>query len=403
MLEVIAPVFIHKMRLGLIQNRRERTQITYDTVDTALLQLQSSIIEQQMSLIRVSRLYQEYLLNKSAVLELPPGANHHQALIQCDEREANPRTLVQYQEPSLSQGYPSRTEMEDLARVRRIARPYIDTLLHRWTRPEEARMLKNPSFQRSSTSSDRGRWEQPTVESDSEDDFDVPRDPSRRLDRSAPILMPVNENEDVDFERSPPVSPLVMTGYASSLLRSRSPRRSSRASSPLSRASSPFSRASSLSSRRLSLSSRSSISLDNYTSRATPPSPHSPIFADAAAVTALPYQNNPDPKNIPWRLCLNSTYWDYQGPKITGSNTRSSHIPALSDRNAMTEILATFVVREALDEAALPYRSVNRDSFDGHRTRFDACFLIQRPMGWEEVRRLVARSQVLRRKGGKRG
>ena len=56
------------------------------------------------------------------------------------------------------------------------------------------------------------------------------------------------------------------------------------------------------------------------------------------------------------------------------------------------------MVREALEEAALSYRSVNRDSFDGRKTRFESCFVIQQPMAWEEVRRLVARSEVLRRK-----
>ena len=55
-------------------------------------------------------------------------------------------------------------------------------------------------------------------------------------------------------------------------------------------------------------------------------------------------------------------------------------------------------MREALEEAALSYRSVNRDSFDGRKTRFESCFVIHQPMGWEEVRRLVARSDVLRRK-----
>lgn len=73
---------------------------------------------------------------------------------------------------------------------------------------------------------------------------------------------------------------------------------------------------------------------------------------------------------------------------------------ALNDRNTVTEILASYVVREALDEAGLQYLSVNRDSFDGKRTRFDSCFVIQRPMGWEEVRQLVARSDALRHKRG---
>jgi hypothetical protein len=82
-----------------------------------------------MTLIRAHRLYQEYLLT-----QLLPNPNHYRAL---DEREVNPLALVPYQEPSLSQAHPAHTEIEDLARVRHVAQPYVDMLLHRWTRLEE--------------------------------------------------------------------------------------------------------------------------------------------------------------------------------------------------------------------------------------------------------------------------
>src|SRR5579871_6457231 len=166
--------------------RKERTQIAWDAVDTQRMQFQSLIIEQQMALIRVNRLYQEYSLNKSAFLELLPSPNHHHTLTHRDESEVNPLALVPYQEPSLSQAHPAHTEVEDLARVRHVAQPYVDMLLHRWTRLEEmeSRLIEGSVSRRSFTHSDRGRWERPTVESDSEDDFGVPNDPNQRLNGS---------------------------------------------------------------------------------------------------------------------------------------------------------------------------------------------------------------------------
>jgi len=371
-----------------------------------------------MALMRVYRIYREYSLSKSAFPELPSSANQHQALIQYDEREVNPLALVPYQEPSLSKTYPARTEMEDLPRVCRIAQPYVDTLLRRWTRLEEmeVRTLEDSNSRRSSTRSDRGRWEHPTVESDSEDDFGPPRDPSRRLNGPGPILMPVNENEDMDFERGPPFSPFGIPLSPSINVHRPQIRHSWSSTSTSSISGSPYSPASPTAAAANALprshrspgpspfsSPRSSISADHYTPHAPPPSPPSSIPGATAAAVSPSHQDTPDPKNFPWRLRLKNAWWDHHGPKITGSNTNVSPVHALGDRDSVTEILTSYVVREAMEEAGLPYRSVTRDSFVDGRTRLESCFVIQRPMGWEEVRRLVARSEELRRKGREEG
>jgi hypothetical protein len=369
-----------------------------------------------MALIRVKKLYQEYSLSKNPFLELLHIPNHQQALTQYDDREVNPLALVPYQEPSLSQARPPNTETEDLTRVLRVAQPYVDLLLHRWTRLEEVEphLIESSGSRISSSRPDGGRWEHPTVESDSEEDFEVIRDPNRRLSGPGPVLMSVHEEEDVNVDGGLPTSPVgIPSTPAINVHRSEIPHfwasppsSPTIPANPLFPASPPPAGANAPpQSRRRSpgptfSSPRASISGEQYTFRPPPPSPSSYVPGAAAPSTSPSRQEVPYSQNIPWRLRLNSTYWDHNGPTITNSNTRSSHLSALNDRNTVTEILASYVVREALEEAALQYRSVKRDSFDGGRTRFDSCFVIQRPMGWEEVRRLVARSDTLRRKEG---
>lgn len=381
-------------------SRRQRTQLAIDAVDTERLQMQSLIIEQQMALIRVYRLYQEYSLSKAAFSELLP--NTGRALIQYDEREANPMALVPYREPSLSQTDPAATETEDLVRVRRIAPPYVDFLLHHWTRivEIEQRMIEDRKSGKRDRRSDKGHWEQPTVESDSEEDFVYPREgqPKRPLNSPGPVLMPVNE--DVDLERglptSPigiPVSPSINIRRASVSQNPQSPRSYSSSSYSASQASNPYFPSSPTSAPPRSRRSPGPSPLS---------SPRTSFSADCTptprGVPTSPRQEQPEQPAIPWRLKLNHASWDFHGANIVDSNTPNSHVPALSDRSTVTEIMASHVSKQTLEEADLEFQAVNKDVRDGKRTRFETCYIIHRPLSWSDIAELVRRSEILRRR-----
>lgn len=381
-------------------SRRQRTQIAFDAVHTERLQMQSLVIEQQMAMIRIYRLYQDYSLSKTAFSEVLP--NTSRALIQYDERESNPMALVPYQEPSLSQPDTTTTETEELMRVRRIAPQYVDLLLHRWTRLNEIeqRMIEDGKSGKRDRKSDKARWEQPTVESDSEDDFVYPRDgpPKRPLNGPGPVLMPVNE--DVDVERglptSPigiPVSPSINVHRASVSHNPQSPRSYSSSNYSPSQANNPYFPSSPTSAQARSrrspgpspLSSpRASFSVD------TTPTPR--------GIPTTPRQEQPELPAIPWRLKLNHATWDFHGANIVDSNTPNSHVPALGDRSTVTEIMATHISKQAIEERDYEFQAVNKDVRDGKRTKFETCYIIHRPLSWSDVAEMVRRTEILRRR-----
>lgn len=376
-------------------SRRQRTKIAFDAVDTERLQMQSLIIEQQMALIRVYRLYQEYSLSKAAFPE--PLQNANRALIQYDDREANPMALVPYQERTLSETEPAPTETEDLIRVRKIAPPFVDMLLHQWTRLDEIeqRMIEDGNSRRRDRKSNPGRWEQPTVESDSEDDFVYPRNGSsdRPLNGPGPVLMPVDE--DIDLERGLPTSPIGIPGSPSINVHRASV--SQNPQSPRSFNSSSFSPTQSN-----PYFSSSPTSAPPRAHRSPGPSPlSSPRGSFCSDGLPTPRQEQPDQPAIPWTLRLKSAAWSFHGPAIVDSNTPNSHVPALSDRSTTTELMATHISKQALEERNYDFQTVNKDAASRNgskRTKFEVWYIVLRPLAWPDVLELVKRSEVLRRR-----
>lgn len=388
-------------------SHRQKSQLAIEAVSTERLQMQSLIIEQQMSLIRVYRLYQEYSLSKAAFPEALP--NQGMELIQYDEREANPMALALYQEPSLSKVWPATTETEDLKRVKRIARPYVEQLLRRWTRLDEIEQRMIEEGSPTHPGHERGRWEQPFVESDSEDDFVYRREgpPRHSMSSAGPVLMPVNE--DLSFERNTPspktgvpVSPAVNVRRTSAPVTAPMPRSLSAANytpSPTNPYFPPSTSPSMPQRSRYSpgpsplTSPRLSLSAD------APPTPRD----SGGSLHGEPSQQQAPPASppgpaIPWRLKLNSATWDFHGGSITDANTAASHMGALADRSTVTEIMAAHVSREALAERGLAFQAVHKDVGDGRCTRFDTCFVVYRPLAWPDVLDLVRLTEALRRR-----
>jgi len=362
-------------------SHQQRTQLAIEAVSIERLQLQCLIIEQQMSLIRVYRVYQEYSLSKAAFPEVL--LNQGVDLIQYDEREANPMALALYQESTLSKGWPATTETEDLKRVKRITRPYMEQLLYRWTRLDEIeqRLIEEGN--------DRGRWEQPFVESDSEDDLAYRREnpPNHSMGSVGPVLMPVNEG--VTIGRN---TPLPKAGV------SVSPVANGHHTSPP--VAVPIPRFFSTSNYSPSQINSSSLAPSPLSPRTSAPAEKPTTWGDSNAPHSEPSQQPAAPPGpaIPWRLKLNSATWDFHGESVMDSNTTASHIEALVERSAVTEIMAAHVSRAALDERGFAYQAVNKDVGNGGRTRFDICFVVLRPLSWSDVLDLVRLTEALSRR-----
>ena len=83
---------------------------------------------------------------------------------------------------------------------------------------------------------------------------------------------------------------------------------------------------------------------------------------------------------IPWRLCLRTQYWEYIDGKVDRTNSKYPSSKALNDRNTSTEILASWVCREAIEEMGYKYETLRKMSNDGRRTKPETFFSISRPL-----------------------
>lgn len=111
---------------------------------------------------------------------------------------------------------------------------------------------------------------------------------------------------------------------------------------------------------------------------------------------------------IPWRLWQGSNRWDFVDDQVMNTNTQVPLEKAYTERNGWTEIMQTWVRREAIEEARYSFNQVQKEMPDGNRTRFETCFCIGKPLTYvssifsvaerhskhfqQEIRSLVDRS-----------
>ncbi|KAF2749949.1 hypothetical protein M011DRAFT_284144 [Sporormia fimetaria CBS 119925] len=95
---------------------------------------------------------------------------------------------------------------------------------------------------------------------------------------------------------------------------------------------------------------------------------------------------------IPWTLCAGRYWWKYIDNRVIDSNTDQPTSTAFADRRSSTEVLASWVCKEALQEEGYEYTLVQKERHDGQRTMFDPCFRIQRPLTFLQVQWLVERT-----------
>lgn len=88
---------------------------------------------------------------------------------------------------------------------------------------------------------------------------------------------------------------------------------------------------------------------------------------------------------IPWRLWQSSNRWDFVDDQIVNTNSQVPSEKAYTERNGWTEIMQTWVRREAIEESRYSFNQVQKEVPDGSRTRFETCFCIGKPLTYVSV------------------
>ncbi|KAJ4337344.1 hypothetical protein N0V95_008356 [Ascochyta clinopodiicola] len=321
------------------------------------IQLQTLIIEQQMSILATSVLYEQFPRHDARFLM---EADSSQSLVMTGSENtlSNPNHLFQYLDTYLgSLDTSGSTEEGWLPTVCSIAGPRTEQLLERWTSlPDFDRRLHDVE-RKARTQKHENR--QATVESDGEEDERSGHGPngsvvpSRTSQRSGsvqplfmdtttlPIPMPASK-----FGLTAPVSPAASPGASRTIFE-------------------------------------------------TPASPHTSIGSlpvEAAAAVEAHEEDEGLDLEIPWSLRTSKYEWRYIDGKVVGSNTDLPPSTAYAERRNWTEVMASWVCKEAIQEAGYKVTQVQKERQDGRRTRFDTCFCIEQPLKFDQVKHLVERT-----------
>ncbi|KAF2031761.1 hypothetical protein EK21DRAFT_110655 [Setomelanomma holmii] len=339
------------------------------------LQLETLITEQQLSIMSTTKSHEQISVSGSLFLM---EADSSQSLIAAEQGTGpSPADLHRYQsqdEQIVSLDKTSRAESTWLLAIRKITFSQSELLLDRWTcLPQIDSQLREA--QRDLRMQQRDS-QQPMVESDSEDDEDRQKPSSTGTRIRSPR------------RRSGSVQPLFTEVNARSI-----PARESKygPTAPLSPAASPR-------------SSRSGLAAPSFghDSPVSPVSPRSSIGSlpvEAAAAVEAQEEDEDINLEIPWQLCTRKHYWKYIDGRIIGRNTEQLPSVASLERHSWTEIMASWVCKEAIREAGYKFTQVQKDVQDGRRTKLETCFCIERPLQFEQVKQLVERTvEIYRQK-----
>ncbi|KZM23012.1 uncharacterized protein EKO05_0008419 [Ascochyta rabiei] len=327
------------------------------------IQLQTLIIEQQMSILATSVLHEQIPRHDARFLM---EADSSQSLVMTgsENTSPNPNHLFQYQDKCLgSLDTSGSTEDEWLPTVCSVAGARTEQLLERWTSLPDFDHRLRDAERRARTQKHENQ--QATVESDSEEN---------KRSRYGPNGSGVASHTS---QRSGSVQPLFMDTTS---LPIPVPTSKFGPSAPISPAASP--RAS-------------------RTTFETPASPHTSIGSlpmEAAAAIEAQEEDEGLELEIPWSLRTSRYEWKYIDGKIVSSNTDLPPSTAYAERRNWTEVMASWVCKEAIQEAGYRFTQVQKERKDGRRTRFDTCFCIEQPLKFDQVKHLVERTVEIYRK-----
>lgn len=328
------------------------------------IQLETIVIEQQMSILTASKKCEASSQTNARLLM---ETDSSQSLVPARHRDtASLAGLYQYQNKLVASLDTSTSDETDwLPAVCSIAASHSEWLLESWTSLSrfEDRLRKAEHEARTH----KRETQQPMVESDSENEGYH----RQKLAGNGTRLR-------AQHERKGSEQPLFTQANAVP-----NPERGSEygPAAPLSPAASPR-------------TSRNSLT-PSTTENSSPVSARSSIsslpVSAAAAVEAKEEDDDVD-LEIPWELCTRRYYWKYIDSKVVNSNTDQLPSIANSERNSWTEIMASWVCKEAIIEAGYGYTQVQKDVKDGRRTKFETCFCIAQPLQFHQVQRLVERT-----------
>ncbi|KAF2683490.1 hypothetical protein K458DRAFT_47157 [Lentithecium fluviatile CBS 122367] len=344
---------------------RVRPTISPNQVATAVAnekhQLETLIIEQQMSILMASKLYEPSRPDAHLLME----DDSSQCLVAADRGPPQPAHLFKYQDRYIASldTYKSNEE-QWLPHVCGNSRTQVDRLLDRWSRLQKFEEEFKDAEQKERA--EKRETQQPFVESDSEEDIlqkgntPVPRQPGSvqpLFTETATLPIPVPNKSGP----TAPLSPASSYGISPMSLRGNMPMSPSLAP----------------------VSPRTSIG-------------SLPVEA-AAAVEAKDRDDDID-LEIPWTLYTRRHYWKYIDGKVQDRNTDQPPSEAWSDRQTWTEILASWVCEEAIKEAGYRFTRLQKERRDGRRTKFETCYRIEKALTFDQVRRLVERTVEMYRK-----
>ncbi|KAF2138938.1 uncharacterized protein K452DRAFT_254951 [Aplosporella prunicola CBS 121167] len=104
------------------------------------------------------------------------------------------------------------------------------------------------------------------------------------------------------------------------------------------------------------------------------------------------YDKVEDGLDIPWRLGLRSDLWDFIDDKVFSTNSKLAPEVAFTNHTAWTEIMQTWVIKEALEEAHYSFKQVQNKVTDERGIRTEAFFRIEMALKYPDVRFLIDRS-----------
>lgn len=320
-----------------------------------------------MSLLTCSIVFEETSQTDTRLLM---EADSTQSLVVIQrEKTLNPRSLFRYQAGYLGNlGAPGMMESEQLQAACSTASSQSERLLERWTSlPRFDDRLRDAERE---IQKQKQENQQATVESDSEDEHDLRTRLAGNGAGMAP-QWPESTQPLLSNVHSPPI-PV--------------PEKKFGPAAPLSPAASPR-------------NSRNSLS-------APPNEPFSPVSpgssigslpVEAAAAIEAKEEDDDLDLEIPWTLRTPRYYWQYIDAKEVGSNTDHPALIAYQDRLSCTVITASWVCKEAIQEAGLEFKQVRKGERDGRRTKLEPYFCIEKALQFNQVKSLVERTVELYR------
>lgn len=327
------------------------------------IQLQTLIIEQQMSILSAAVLYEQSPRQDTRYL-MESDSSQSLATTDRESTAPSPSRLHQYQDKYLgSLDTSGSTEDGWLPHVCSIAGSRTEQLLERWTSlPEFERRLREDERKARTQKQEN---QQATVESDSEED-----ERQRYRSNGSGLTSPPPQ-------RSGSVQPLFTDTTTLPI-----PVHGSKfgPSAPMSPAASPR-------------TSRSNFEI--------PVSPRTSIGSlpvEAAAAVEAKEEDEGLDLEIPWSLRTRKYEWRYVDGKVVGGNTDLPPSTAYTERQSWTEVMASWVCKEAIKEAGYKFTQLQKERQDGRRTRFDTCFYIEQPLKFDQVKSLVERTVEIYRK-----